>query len=77
LVNLLAEREVFPEYLTLKDESDRPAGHVLKWLNNPSARQASVGALQELKGRVAQPGACAVAANYLVDRFAARLTHAA
>lgn len=77
LVNLLAEREIFPEYLTMKDESDRPAGHVLSWLNDPTARHQTITALAELKNRVAQPGACAAATNYLFDRFAGRASRAA
>ena len=77
LVNLLARREVFPEYLTTQNESDRPAGHVLNWLNNASAREETVAALQELKYRVGQPGACAAAANYLAERFTGRQTRAA
>jgi lipid-A-disaccharide synthase len=77
LVNLLADREVFPEYFTSKDEGDGPAGHVLTWLGDMNARQKTMTALKELKSRVAQPGACASAASYLIDRFASGLVRAA
>jgi lipid-A-disaccharide synthase len=66
LVNLLAGEELFPEYLTARDESAAMAGHVLRWLNDPPARTAAVARLQALRDRVAVPGAC--------DRAAAVLT---
>ncbi len=77
LVNLLATREVFPEYLTTQDESVRPASHVLNWLNNGLAREQTTSALEDLKNRVARPGACAAAAGYLADRFGSRIARAA
>src|SRR5262249_35718685 len=38
LVNLLADRELFPEYLTSKDVSDDLAGWARRWLDDPVER---------------------------------------
>src|SRR5262249_34523070 len=40
LVNLLAQRELFPEYLTDRCEGEAIAGHLLGWLGDPAAYQA-------------------------------------
>jgi lipid-A-disaccharide synthase len=67
LVNLLANEELFPELVTSGDESDAIAGHLLGWLNDPAKRQELVRRLQELRSRVAVPGACARAAEFLLS----------
>lgn len=67
IVNLLAQRELFPEYLTDCDQAAGPASHVLQWLNESASRDDVVKHLQMLKGQVAQPGACAAAAEYLMQ----------
>jgi len=68
LVNLLAGAELFPEYLTDRDESAAMAGHVLGWLNDPAARRARVAELRALRDRVAVPGACGRAADAVTGR---------
>jgi lipid-A-disaccharide synthase len=70
LVNLLANEELFPEFVTPDDESDRIAGHVLRWLNDPVARADAVARLTELRDRVAVPGACDRAAEFLLGNVA-------
>ncbi|MFL5327875.1 MAG: lipid-A-disaccharide synthase [Gemmataceae bacterium] len=72
LVNLLAEKELYPEFLLDHDDSPGPAAHVLRWLNDRQQHEEVVGALAELKGRVAAPGACDRAAEFLVERFGRR-----
>lgn len=72
LVNLLAGRELYPEYLTATDSSAAMAGNVIDWLRNPVARDRLVGELQALKTQAAIPGACERAANYIVDQIAER-----
>jgi lipid-A-disaccharide synthase len=67
LVNLLADRELFPEYLTHRCEADAVAGHVLRWLNDPPAYAAVCGELAALRERVAQPGACDRAARAVLE----------
>jgi lipid-A-disaccharide synthase len=70
LVNLLAKDELFPEYVTPEDETDRVAGRVLDWLNDPAARAEAVAKLIALRNRVAVPGACERAAEFLLAEAA-------
>jgi lipid-A-disaccharide synthase len=72
LVNLLAGREVFPEYLTCRDESAAITGQVLRWLNDPAAYAEVCGDMAELKSRVALPGACRRAAGFILDALEGR-----
>lgn len=58
LVNLLAGRELFPEFLTATDESEAIAAKVLHWLEHPLERQRLVSALDELREKHAHAGAC-------------------
>lgn len=67
LVNLLANEEVFPEFLSAEDESERVAGHVIDWLANPAKRSATVAKIAALRDRVAMPGACDRAAEFLLN----------
>lgn len=73
LVNLLADAEVYPEYLTTRDNPDEVAGHVVGWLTRPAAREAVVAGLRELRDRAAVPGACERAAEFLLDDLGARV----
>lgn len=66
LVNLLAERELFPEFLTDRCQADAIAGHVLGWLNDETARAEVCQELARLRERVAVPGACGRAAEYVL-----------
>jgi lipid-A-disaccharide synthase len=65
LVNLLANREVFPEYLTPKDVSDSLADWARTWLDEPAARAEATESLTELRDRVARPGASDRAAEQI------------
>jgi lipid-A-disaccharide synthase len=69
LVNLLAERELFPEYLTDRCEGEAIAGHLLRWLKDPAAYEAVCADLAMLRQRVATPGACARAAAAILDEL--------
>jgi lipid-A-disaccharide synthase len=66
LVNLLAGEAIYPEIPTTQDESDRIAEYVLGWLNDPASRSALVSRLESLRARVAVPGACDRAAEFLL-----------
>jgi lipid-A-disaccharide synthase len=57
LVNLLADRAVFPEYLTSADVSNDLARWALTWLDDPVARAQTIESLTSLRDRVARPGA--------------------
>lgn len=70
LVNLLAGEELYPEFVTTGGCADTIAGHVLHWLNDPAARDHLVSRLAELQARVAVPGACDRAAEFLVNSVA-------
>lgn len=70
LVNLLANEGVFPELYTVSDQSPRIAARMLEWLNDPKALEASVEALRQLRERVAKPGACERAAEFLIEAVA-------
>jgi lipid-A-disaccharide synthase len=66
LVNLLADAEVMPEYLTPIDVSDELAAWASKWLGDPLERRKASTTLAELRDRVAIPGASDRAAERIV-----------
>ncbi len=66
LVNLLADAEVFPEYLTWKDASGELARWAETWLGDPDARARVAADLSALRERVAEPGASDRAADRIV-----------
>lgn len=57
LVNLLADAEVMPEYLTSVDVSTDLADWAARWLDHPAERQRTAAALSRLRDEVAVPGA--------------------
>jgi lipid-A-disaccharide synthase len=66
LVNLLADAEVFPEYLTWRDVSDDLVRWALAWLDDSEARARATASLVRLRHLVAQPGASDRAAERIV-----------
>jgi lipid-A-disaccharide synthase len=72
LVNLLAERELYPEFLTVRCQSQAMAEHVLRWLNDGEAYKQIGAELANLKRQVAVPGACGRTAQFILDTLAAR-----
>jgi lipid-A-disaccharide synthase len=66
LVNLLANKELFPEFLTDRCEATALAGHVLRWLDEPRAYAEVCEELAALRERVARSGACARAAEFIL-----------
>ena len=67
LVNLLADAEVMPEYLTEHDVSGELADWAGRWLINPAERARAASALEALRERVAKPGASDRAAEAIVE----------
>ncbi len=67
LVNLLADAEVMPEYLTERDVSSELANWASRWLNDPAERSKSARALADLRAKVAIPGASDRAADEIVS----------
>jgi lipid-A-disaccharide synthase len=66
LVNLLADAEVMPEYLTPVDVSGELAAWASKWLSDPNERRKASQTLATLRDRVAIPGASDRAAGRIV-----------
>jgi len=69
LVNLLAGRELYPEFLLDHDEAEATGRHVVRWLRDPGELQRLAAELAALRAEVARPGACAEAAAFLMDRY--------
>jgi lipid-A-disaccharide synthase len=67
LVNLLADRELFPERLSPRCEAEWMADSVLRWLEDRPAYDALCGELAALRDRVAEPGACGRAARHVLE----------
>jgi lipid-A-disaccharide synthase len=69
LVNLLADKELFPEFLTDRNDAVAIAGHVRRWLDSPSTYRETVEELAALCRRVAVPGACGRAADAVLEHL--------
>jgi lipid-A-disaccharide synthase len=67
LVNLLADEELFPEFLSHRCQAEAISQHVLRWLNDSVGYQSACRQLAALRSRVAEPGACARASQYIVQ----------
>lgn len=67
LVNLLANEEVYPEFPTYLDPSDKVAVRVLELLNDPGRVKSVREKLDALCRTVAKPGACEAAAKFIVS----------
>ena len=68
LVNLLAGRAVYPEFLCFRDPPEAIAAEIDNWLSNLDIRDGTVEALKAIKAEVAQPGAAARAAEFILSR---------
>ncbi|MGC8641870.1 MAG: lipid-A-disaccharide synthase [Isosphaeraceae bacterium] len=66
LVNLLADAELMPEYLTERDVSDELVGWARSWLDDAQARGRATANLAALRLQVAQPGASHRAAERIL-----------
>jgi lipid-A-disaccharide synthase len=73
LVNLLAGRELFPEFLTWRDPSAEVAANLMDWLNDATALARAREELAALRERVARPGACRRAAEVIAGIARTRL----
>jgi lipid-A-disaccharide synthase len=73
LVNLLAEKELFPEYLSDRCEAEVAAEHILHWLRDDDKYRGVCRQLGCLRDSVAQPGACRRAAELILGRVDQRM----
>jgi lipid-A-disaccharide synthase len=67
LVNLLAGREMYPEFLTDRCQAEAIGGHVLRWVSDSAVYRTTCAELAALCRDVAQPGACERAARYVLE----------
>jgi lipid-A-disaccharide synthase len=72
LVNLLADKELYPEFLTDHCPAEAMAKPILAWLADPAPYASIVRDLNAVCARVAEPGACARAAGYILNALADR-----
>jgi lipid-A-disaccharide synthase len=72
LVNLLADAELMPEYLTVHDVSDELVRWARIWLEDSMARARATANLAALRHQVARPGASSRAAEMIVRRLSER-----
>ena len=77
LVNLLADKMLYPEFATAKCEAAGVSAAMLRWLNDERAYADACRELLALRERVARPGACGRAAQRIVDLLQARSARAA
>jgi lipid-A-disaccharide synthase len=77
LVNLLAGAEIFPDFLTRRCPAQAMADRILTWLDDPAELAQTRRRLQDLKDKVAIPGACERAAEYIAAVLRARSACAA
>lgn len=67
IVNLLADAEVFPEFVTSRCPGSAMAKQILDWLDCPTSLYERRRRLLELKERAAIGGACSQTAEYIVN----------
>ncbi|HWG47780.1 MAG TPA: lipid-A-disaccharide synthase [Gemmataceae bacterium] len=67
LVNLLAKKELFPEFFRVGCPAENMADHVVHWLNDRTAYETRCGELAALREQVAAPGACERAADAVLS----------
>ena len=70
LVNHLAGKRLFPEFVGCRDRSADVADALTDWLGDEAARRAVVAELDALARRYAKPGAAAAAADRIVQSLA-------
>jgi lipid-A-disaccharide synthase len=66
LVNLLADKELFPEFLTDHCPAEAMARPIVSWLADPAAHAAVLAELHALCASVAEPGACGKTARIIL-----------
>jgi lipid-A-disaccharide synthase len=77
LVNLLADRILYPEYFSAGCMAETLAGHILHWLQDRQAYAELCSELAALKQQVAQGGACSRAADTILEMLHGRETRRA
>lgn len=70
LVNLLADKLLLPEHVSVGCLAEPFAADVLRWLQDRTAYESLCGELAALRAKVAQPGACDRAASAISELVA-------
>ena len=65
LVNMMAEKELFPEFLVDHCPAKELSGQILTWLDQPETHAEIRQELRELRQQVGQPGACQRTAEFI------------
>jgi lipid-A-disaccharide synthase len=72
LVNLLANQEVYPEFLSDHCAAPEMAQKILEWLDDPEKVADARRVLRKILDQVAQPGACDRAASFIIQQVGKR-----
>ncbi len=72
LVNLLAEKKLYPEFAGSRIDPHAVASKVLHWLDDEFAYSGLCKELEELRDRFGSPGACEHAADRIVEVVAGK-----
>ncbi len=67
LVNLLADKLLFPEFKGPNLDALKICGPIVNWLNDSMKYQQTCGELTKLREKVLKPGACQWAARYVLE----------
>ncbi len=67
LVNLLADDELYPEFLSALCEAEGVSRRMLEWLANPASVESLRSRLEKLRTETARPGACERSARFVLD----------
>jgi lipid-A-disaccharide synthase len=67
LVNLLGNDEIYPEYLSIGCPGSEMAERALRWIRTPRELEPMRDRLRALRDRLAVPGACAKAAQFILE----------
>jgi lipid-A-disaccharide synthase len=69
LVNLLSGTQLFPEWLSHRFDSVAVGGFITNWLNDYRSYKKVCNELDQLRSKVLKPGACARAAEYVMQEI--------
>ncbi len=72
LINLLAGEEIVPELLRTRPDGEAVAKPIIHWLTEDSARLDAQAKMMTVRDGVAEPGACARAADYILQTLQLR-----
>ena len=77
LVNLLADKMLYPEFVSIRCEAAGVAQEILRWLSDGKAYAGICRELLALRERAALPGACDRAARRILGVHEGRMARAA